>query len=243
MEKIIWQYWEGDKIPFIEMCQDTVREKNKNFQIKLVNEKTIKHYLPDLREDLDKLPRVANKVDYIRFSLLNKYGGFWLDSDIVCFKSLDEIYNIFIEKKETFAATGHNGPSRPSVWLLISKKDSEISNNYLREANKILDNIIKYEDVGWNDLGNRCLKKAAADSQSLFFMPPEKFSPLTYTEWRKYFENFELVNIPSDAYTFVFFNEMLRQNNITFLKKSKQEILDSNNLISYIFKRANISAT
>ena len=31
------------------------------------------------------------KADYIRYSLLYKYGGIWLDSDVIVFRNLDDL--------------------------------------------------------------------------------------------------------------------------------------------------------
>ena len=95
MKPTIWQFWQGPKPPFIELCLETVKKNNVNFQHVVLDENSVFDYLPDLRKDLDLLPRIANKADYIRFRLLKEYGGIWLDADVVLFKDLKEVYEHF----------------------------------------------------------------------------------------------------------------------------------------------------
>ena len=67
---IIWLYWQnkpGKTMPvYLQLCLDTIYKKcNRDFEINLLNEKTVYNYLPDLRTDLEEL-QIAQKTDYIR---------------------------------------------------------------------------------------------------------------------------------------------------------------------------------
>ena len=48
--------------------------------VHFLDEKSVFKYLPNLDLDLLKWCSIPQKADYIRLSLLTKYGGFWLDS-------------------------------------------------------------------------------------------------------------------------------------------------------------------
>ena len=90
--KNIWLYWENksghEKPEYIQMCIDSVlRNCGKEFSVTILDENSVLNYLPSLRKDLNGLT-IPQKADYIRLAILNKYGGIWLDSDIIVFKSL-----------------------------------------------------------------------------------------------------------------------------------------------------------
>ena len=93
----IWLYWEtppGKTRPtYIDLCYDTIKKHcSKNFKVHLLDEKSVYTYLPKLRRDINNL-RIPQKADYIRLALLKKYGGIWLDSDIIVFSDLIDYIN------------------------------------------------------------------------------------------------------------------------------------------------------
>lgn len=94
-DKCIWLYWENPlnlKKPFsIELCHYLIKKRNKN--VIILNEKTIKKYI-NLPKNFNKVKNIAHKADYIRVAILYKYGGIWIDSDMICLKSFDKIINL-----------------------------------------------------------------------------------------------------------------------------------------------------
>jgi mannosyltransferase OCH1-like enzyme len=236
VKKTIWQYWEGDRTDFIDMCLETVEKNTKYFSRVLLNEKTVFKYLPDLRRDLDELPRIANKADYIRFRLLNEYGGVWLDADAVLLRDLREAWNLMLDEGHTFGASSHFGLGKPSIWFLMSERKSLITEKYIMLADRILDTVDKRK-ITWSQLGADLLWKFT-NTENYHHFPVEKFCPVPYYEYNKYFQNIEpSVLIGDKSYTFIFFNEMLNRNQKIFLAKSREDILKDNNLISKIFKK------
>lgn len=177
----IWMYWENkkgkSKPAYLKLCYKTIKKHNKNFNIQLLDEKTVYNFLPNLRKDLDKYMNIPQKADYIRINLLYKYGGIWIDSDTIIIKNLSP----FIKKLRKhefigFGCTGaecensNSGYPRPSNWLLISKKNSLLMKTCLEEANNIIRNNpyifrIKYHIIGrmllWNVINK--LKKTGWD--------------------------------------------------------------------------------
>jgi len=237
VDKIIWQYWEGPRTAFINMCLETVRKNNEEFDLRVLDDKSVFDYLPNLRNDLDSLPRIANKVDYIRFNLLHEYGGIWLDADVVLFRDLSSPWKTMADSNQSFAATSHFGPGRPSIWLLMSEANSKITKDYLKAANDLLDNFDKSK-IAWSQLGAHLLWNFTNDKNYHHFSV-EDFCPVPYTEYLYYFQNIDVDKfISDDSYTFVFFNEMLSRHQRDFLAKDRDEILSQDYLISKIIRKA-----
>ena len=234
MNKILWQYWEGPKSGFIDLCLDTVNKNNTSFERILLNEKTVKDYLPDLREEVNSLPRIANKADYIRFSLLEKYGGIWIDADVALFKDLNPVWNSLSESEFDFASTSHFGPGRPSVWFMMSKPKGTIVSN----QKKAIDQILNFStaNIKWSDLGCHSLWNFT-NPKNYLHLEVQDFCPLSYHNYKKYFLNDYGLDL-ENKYMFVFFNEMLYKHEKGFLSLSKDEIMSKDNLLSKIFKEA-----
>lgn len=153
--RIIWTYWENlngvtEYPTHIKLCLETFYKHLSNYQIIVLNQNSIKQYIPDVRSDMDKL-LIAQKVDYYRIALLEKYGGIWVDADTIIMRNFDEIF----EKLDSgydfvgFGCTGNicfNGKYRPSNWLLASKKNGLLMKTTLNLLNNKL-NSIKSESV------------------------------------------------------------------------------------------------
>ena len=172
----LWLYWDtpdGQTDPvYIDMCYDTVINKcNKSFEIIRLNKYNIQKWLPELEEYGKYISglRIAHKVDFYRILLLYKYGGMYIDSDVVVLRDPIEIMNK-LKKYEFvgFGCTGNNctyGYKNPSNWILASRPNSILMGNVLMKLiGKIkqmyeVDNYnLDYHDVGklviWKEIDN-----------------------------------------------------------------------------------------
>lgn len=147
---IIWMYWE-DKTPnkkrptYLDLCLETIKKHcGQSFDIKVLNEKSIFDYLPNVRRDLDAKCSIPQKTDYYRYMLLEKYGGIWLDSDIIMMKDLSPLMTK-LEDHEYIGAGCHgnkcspSGYPKPSNWFMVSRKGSKLMSRCLKRADEILD--------------------------------------------------------------------------------------------------------
>jgi len=146
----IWMYWENKpnkiKPKYLDLCYQTIIKHNPNFHVHLLNEKNIYNFIPNLRKDLDMYLSIPQKTDIIRLELLYRYGGIWIDSDTIVFKSLGPLL-AHLNKYDFigFGCTGetcntlHSGYPRPSNWVMIAKKDSILMRNCIKKAYQILD--------------------------------------------------------------------------------------------------------
>lgn len=157
----IWMYWEnknGNATPdSIRLCWKTIINQNKNdFQIKILTEDDVEAYLPDINVDYKLFKIIAHKADYIRFNLLYQYGGIWLDSDTICFRSFNEVKQKL--KEYDFVCTSYkheNGKEFPIISFLASKPRGEVCLKIIKEIDEIIEGKLKkgfqpqWDMVGW----------------------------------------------------------------------------------------------
>jgi Capsular polysaccharide synthesis protein len=94
--KTIWLFWNGQPSPCAQACLNSVRAKNNDFKIIVLNSSTLRKYLPEFPKTPKDLP-IQLYSDLIRLMLLKQYGGIWLDHSIITTTSLNWIVNT-IEK-------------------------------------------------------------------------------------------------------------------------------------------------
>lgn len=167
----LWMYWETppnkSKPSYIDMCIETVYKNcSKNFEIHILDQNSVRTFLPDLRPDLNSL-RIPQKADYIRLALLKKYGGVWMDADIIVLKDFFQYMNLL--KHEDFVGFGCHHPSclknpvgypRPANWTLISRPNGRLISNCLDKANQILNtysNAEMHQSKNYHILGRNLL--------------------------------------------------------------------------------------
>ena len=153
----LWIYWEnvpGKRRPaYIDLCIKSVyKHCSKSFDIIQLNEKNIHDYLPELKEkilDFSKLS-IPQKVDYYRILLLYKYGGVYMDSDILVLRDPVEItYHLNEYDFVGFGCTGKtckNGYGRPSNWILCSRANTMLMRNILTNYENKLNNLKNNDD-------------------------------------------------------------------------------------------------
>lgn len=171
-DKIVWTYWENlnDKTPtHIKLCLDTFKKHlGSKYKLIILNENTIKNYLPNVRNDLDNL-MIAQKVDYYRIALLYYYGGIWIDADTIIMSNLDDIF----EKLKTYDFVGFgctdyicfNGKNQPSNGVLASKKNSILMKLCLEKLNNKLNDKNKLKQLNYYDLGKYIIWESLKELQ------------------------------------------------------------------------------
>lgn len=156
--KIIWMYWEtlpGRKKPgYIDLCINSVKFNcSKCFKIIVLDNLTIYDYLPNIKDmDLTNL-ELPQKVDYYRYELLEKYGGVWLDADILVLRCICPFYNKLESNDYVGFGCGYDlqtcskkldGYSKPLNWFMISKPNTDFIKCVRKKA---YDKIIKSKNT------------------------------------------------------------------------------------------------
>lgn len=96
---ICWWTGENDAPELVKKCIESIRKNANGHSIHFIDQNTYKKYLdvPEyiLKRVQTKQMCLANFSDYLRFSLLKKYGGLWLDATIFCSNEIpDNYFNI-----------------------------------------------------------------------------------------------------------------------------------------------------
>ena len=225
-----WESKDGNIPKHIQLCIDSVYKHKGNLEINFLNQHNISDYLPNLRPEWHNLERPAHKADYIRTRLIYKYGGLWLDCDMVSLSDLTILFSIFPPNYD-YACQNMNTSigcfmARPGCQLLkkiIDAQDSELDNTNL--------------DFQWNGIGNELLAIHGKDypyfrwkEWTLDEIAGGKISNLFSVN-----EEFE-TNVDKNAIIFHLCNENISP--LLKIKLKESRLLLSNMLISKIFRRA-----
>lgn len=89
-DKIIWSYWNDTNLPeVVKLSIYTWKNNNPNYIICVLTENTLEQYI-----NVNEFPKYyfdkshTYKSDIIRLTLLEKYGGIWIDSSMLINESL-----------------------------------------------------------------------------------------------------------------------------------------------------------
>ena len=103
MNNKLWLYWEckkGIQTPkHILQCYETIKRHCKCMDIVFLNEITVDDYLPGLYDKIKYLPQIAHRADIIRYYLLEKFGGLWLDIDTIILRNIEPLIHELNRKK------------------------------------------------------------------------------------------------------------------------------------------------
>jgi hypothetical protein len=178
MTKYIWVYWENikiDKYPtFIKMCIDSIKKHYGKYKLVVLDEKNINNYLPNLRKDFDNL-MIAQKVDYYRIALLHKYGGIWMDADVIAINDIKPVFDKLEEGYDFvgFGCTGQQcnyGYFKPSNWVMGSRPGGILMKVCLDKLNNKLDNRnnkSEQNDSTYHDYGKIIVWQSLVDLKEL----------------------------------------------------------------------------
>lgn len=162
--KKIYTYWNTiDRPKIVDICIDSWRKYNPEYEIIIFNDKTIKNEnleYPQYYDDL--IP--AHKSDWIRVSLIEKYGGIWFDASILCTNHMSSWVNHDENKLFGFLVPDYANImenwafAAPKNYPFISKWKNEFKNaiemglsTYKQVIGQSLDMFNKEE---WNKIYN-----------------------------------------------------------------------------------------
>jgi GT2 family glycosyltransferase len=150
--KIIHQLWIGNK-PAPTKFMQTWKNKNPDFEYIFWNEEEIKkrELVFKCQEKIDEIEEINGKADIIRWEILYKFGGIFLDANSICIEPID---NELLSKKcfagyeqeevrNGLIATGTMG--FPKKHPLVKKAIKWILKN---EVSQLKANMMAWQSVG-----------------------------------------------------------------------------------------------
>ena len=251
----IWLYWENkpnvyEPPNYIKLCHDSVKKHCRdNFNIVILNDKSVYNYLPELRSDIDQL-LIPQKADYIRLKLLETYGGIWLDSDIIVLKDLMPIMNKMTNKIDFvgfgchFKNCGFTGKPKPANWVMASKPNTKFIKMCVQNCDRLLD---KKKKLNYFDLGRtllwKCIKKMKTDDKKWDYYHYDSKCLERDSNFKKIRNNRLLSNEDLDQKCindslFIPIYNTAPGFPEWFKNLSKNEILERNMLISKLFRKS-----
>lgn len=176
----IWCYWEtmkGKKKPaYIDLCYDSLLHNCKDcFDIILLNERNIHTYLPNIDTRISSLS-IPHKTDYYRYALLEKYGGIWIDADIIVTRCLCPLYKQLLHSNKDYMGFGcgrsrkscslnPDGKYNPTNWLMMSKPKSKFMKCVKENATNVIQE--KGNDFSYHEIGKLGLQKCIEEMKDL----------------------------------------------------------------------------
>lgn len=95
----IWVLWwtGAENAPaLVQKCIDSIQKRSGSHPVHVLDQNNIAEFLDIPGYMLDKVEKkqicLANFSDYVRYSLLNKYGGMWIDATIFQSREIPEMY-------------------------------------------------------------------------------------------------------------------------------------------------------
>ncbi len=156
MNNNLFFYWEGVEYKLIKRLRELIylhSTNGKGYKVNFLNNLNLSNYVKELPECFNDLC-IAHKADYIRVYVIAKYGGIWIDSDVIIMDKLDDLFNIinnqdgfFINENNQYLCNG----------LFGSKANTPLMNEWLNQINNILK--LKKQNIEWTEIGNQILEK------------------------------------------------------------------------------------
>lgn len=162
--KFVFTYWEGKPYPFTELCLSSITDIFGSRHIHLTPD-SIGNWI-NIDESIMQLNHISFKSDYIRSVLLQKYGGWWFDSDILLckypdsaiFENLPKIWYLIYWFNNRWTPLINNG-------ILYTPPNSEWISKIVKSFNDVdLDSlkVLTYEN---EDIGQVIYENHSVDTE------------------------------------------------------------------------------
>ena len=239
MENNVFLYWTGNEYKLIKILRNLINlhsTNGKGYKVNLITHENINEYVDDLPHYFYNLCP-AHQADYVRVHVIYKYGGIWLDSDVIVLNSLDYLFDLISNKNGFFIKENNilcNG-------VFGSKANTPLMENWKKQMTMILNN--KKNTVGWNDIGNKLLQKIYNNDKELYneyeiYNGLDNMYPIN---WNKCVEEF--INKPYQNYTNIIrdFQPLIILVNSVYKQLenlSEQEILGGQLPLNYFLNKS-----
>ena len=176
--KIIHQIWIGPKEKPDKLMK-TWEEKNPDFEYKFWNEDNLHEIGLECSDRINQIEEINGKCDIIRWEILYKYGGVFVDADSFCLENLNQT----IMKREAFFGyenTKHK-PGLLSTGTMGFIKNHPMIRNIIDHIKENEVSMRSTKKFAWETVGPVLLTKfynLYHDKQSITLLPSYFFLPI-----------------------------------------------------------------
>jgi hypothetical protein len=177
----VWCYWEGPQPAWIRACLRTIAAAAPNVQL-LDADSFAQLRDRDRDIDLSRLS-VAQRADYIRAFLLQRFGGLWIDADCIVMKPLAPVLDALAEAD----FIGHRERSGlVSNGFIGARSGSHIAARFYA---RICAELRARRSLGWTSLGSKPLTEVVCENaENWHELPCERVQPICWSEAHRFFE-------------------------------------------------------
>lgn len=143
LPKKIHQIWLGSPLPakYIEYA-DTWKRFNPEWEYKLWTDRDVHDVDIPRIEVFNSIKNMGQKSDFLRYHILNEFGGLYIDTDFECLKSFDSL-----SYAEFLVGVGYPAAPELYIGLIGSVPGHPIISNVVAAMDKIKSN-------GWREIFN-----------------------------------------------------------------------------------------
>lgn len=186
LNQTVWCYWEGNMPSYIQSCLISIRHacalSGNPFQLLTPNNlNNLDIMLPD---GFNRIQHPAQRSDVIAAAVLHRYGGLFLDADIVFIGSLQSLWNA---AKQNSAIFFRNHASDIAVWAVAAIENHPIITHWATAQSQIL---TSGKAIDWNALGSDALTSLVdgnSDSDICIINAPDTVQPIPWHQQREYY--------------------------------------------------------
>lgn len=164
--------------------------------------------------------------DASRLAIIWKYGGVYMDSDVISIRPIPE-ENFLAAQESQFSSNGVFGflPHHPFLWQCMENfVENYNSDIWGHQGPYLMTRILRvwcklrdFQEV--SDL--RCM--------NLSFLHPQRFYPISYPAWKRYYEVWDTEPSFNDSYALHLWNHMNREG--------RAVIRGSNTLVENLYRK------
>lgn len=240
----IWTYWETMKNhtrpKYLDLCEETWHHQcGDDFEIVRVSPENIQQYVPDIIPEWHGIQCLAHKADYLRAVLVHRYGGLWLDSDMIALSNLSPVMDRLHESGSDFIGCGRPG-NRPSNGFFGGKAGSILLGKYIESMDALIQSRNNNLRFKWTELGYNLLWPLTKN-YSYFQYDFRICIPIHPSRFRAYFDHRSLdelsaadCDIRQDTLVAYLYNAMFP---VWFKQLPIDSVLRSSMVISQIIRR------
>ncbi len=223
----IWLYWEDPpnktKPEYLNLCFESVKKHcSADFTIRIVSKQEALEMLA-LPPIWLQFAQIAHRADMVRAGLLAKFGGIWLDTDLIVIRSL----SFLIEEIQNHGFIGYCTYDRrnPEIGFLGALQNDPIVTSWFEQAKKhvIEKNVTTF---GWRELGQDMLRKYTEPQSSWKDFSHKFFCPIRAQDKGRFLTEGSIRDfIFPETATIMLFNHGFGSHPIKSM--NRQEILES----------------